>query len=201
PQEARAARAHVQRPDGIRQHPRGRSPQPAGAEGPRPRPAGRVPGAPRRRPVPDTVAESLVQRVAARVVQARLGAEPVPRRGQRGPLGPLTPFHEPPPRLTPTVRACFHGAPEGRRWIAGAPMSLSDEVVAKVDRDELVELALRLCNIDSAGPHEAAAAEYVYEWLRAEGFTARKTGLLADRFNLIGRLPGTGGGYSLLFNS
>ncbi|HLH24285.1 MAG TPA: M20/M25/M40 family metallo-hydrolase [Chloroflexota bacterium] len=80
-------------------------------------------------------------------------------------------------------------------------MWLADEAVKHVDRDELVELALRICNIDSAGPHEAAAGEYVYAWLRAEGFQARKTGLLADRFNLIGRLPGTGGGYSLLFNS
>jgi acetylornithine deacetylase/succinyl-diaminopimelate desuccinylase-like protein len=80
-------------------------------------------------------------------------------------------------------------------------MSLADDAAARVDRDELVALALAICNIDSAGPHEALVAEYVHDWLLAEGFQARKVGLLADRFNVIGRLPGTGDGYSLLFNS
>ncbi len=80
-------------------------------------------------------------------------------------------------------------------------MSLADDVVARIDRDELVQLALEVCNIDSPGPTEAPVAEYVYQWLLREGFKARKVGLLADRPNVIGTLPGTGGGYSLLFNS
>ena len=80
-------------------------------------------------------------------------------------------------------------------------MSASDEVVARIDRTELVEFALAICNIDSAGPTEAEVAQYLYDWLCREGFKARKVGLLPDRFNVIGTLPGTGGGYSLLFNS
>src|SRR5688572_19432149 len=80
-------------------------------------------------------------------------------------------------------------------------MALADDAVALIDRGELVRLALDVCNIDSPGPTEAPVAEYVYEWLRREGFRARKVGLLADRPNVIGTLPGTGGGYSLLFNS
>jgi len=44
-------------------------------------------------------------------------------------------------------------------------MSLADDAAARVDRDELVELALAICNIDSAGPHEAPVAEYVHDWL------------------------------------
>ena len=80
-------------------------------------------------------------------------------------------------------------------------MSVIDEVVSRIDRQELVKFALELCNIDSAVPHEAAVAEHIYQWLKKEGFQARKVGLLADRFNVIGVLPGTGGGYSLLFNS
>jgi acetylornithine deacetylase/succinyl-diaminopimelate desuccinylase-like protein len=80
-------------------------------------------------------------------------------------------------------------------------MSLADDAAALVDRDELVALALAVCNIDSAGPHERPVAEYVHQWLRAEGFQSRLVGLLADRPNVLGRLPGTGGGYSLLFNS
>lgn len=80
-------------------------------------------------------------------------------------------------------------------------MSVADEVVARIDRTELVEFALAICNIDSAGPTEAEVAQYLYDWLCREGFKARKVGLLPDRFNVIGTLPGTGGGYSLLFNS
>ena len=80
-------------------------------------------------------------------------------------------------------------------------MSLAEDAAKRVDRQELIDLALTICNIDSAGPTEARVAEYIYEWLRTEGFKARKTGLLADRFNVIGTLPGTGGGCSLIFNS
>jgi len=80
-------------------------------------------------------------------------------------------------------------------------MSYADDVIGRINRDELVEFALTICNIDSAGPTEARVAEYLYEWLRKDGFKARRVGLLADRFNVLGKLPGTGGGYSLLFNS
>lgn len=80
-------------------------------------------------------------------------------------------------------------------------MSLADDVLARIDKKELIEFALTICNIDSAGPTEARVAEFISEWLQKEGFKVRKVGLLADRFNVIGKLPGTGRGYSLLFNS
>jgi len=80
-------------------------------------------------------------------------------------------------------------------------MSLADDAVACIDRNELIDFALTICNIDSAGPTEGRVAEHIYQWLKREGFEARKVGLLADRFNVIGKLPGTGNGYSLLFNS
>src|SRR5262249_60691666 len=80
-------------------------------------------------------------------------------------------------------------------------MSLAEDSVKRINRQELIDLALTICNIDSAGPTEARVAEYIYEWLRTVGFKARKTGLLADRFNVIGTLPGTGGGGGLIFNS
>jgi acetylornithine deacetylase/succinyl-diaminopimelate desuccinylase-like protein len=80
-------------------------------------------------------------------------------------------------------------------------MSVADDVVARIDRDQLVQFALEICNIDSAGPFEAQVAEHLYQWLKREGFVARRIGLLSDRFNVLGTLPGTGGGYSLIFNS
>ena len=81
-------------------------------------------------------------------------------------------------------------------------MSISiEQVLAQIDKDELVQLALTVCNIDSAGPTEAPVANFVADWLEAEGFKTRKIGLLADRFNVLGRLAGSGGGCSLIFNS
>jgi acetylornithine deacetylase/succinyl-diaminopimelate desuccinylase-like protein len=69
---------------------------------------------------------------------------------------------------------------------------LADDAVALIDRDELTDLALAICNIDSAGPTEAPVADYLCNWLREEGFKTRKLGLLRDRCS---------GGYSLIFNS
>src|SRR5262245_38822410 len=80
-------------------------------------------------------------------------------------------------------------------------MSVIDDVVALIDRDELVRFALEICNIDSAVGHEGEIGKYLYEWMLQQGFSARKIGLLSDRFNVLGTLPGTGGGYSLIFNS
>ena len=70
-----------------------------------------------------------------------------------------------------------------------------------MDKQELIDLTLEICNIDSAGPHEGLVAEAVHKWLIAEGFEARLAGLLPDRPNVIGTLRGSGGGCSLLFNS
>jgi acetylornithine deacetylase/succinyl-diaminopimelate desuccinylase-like protein len=75
------------------------------------------------------------------------------------------------------------------------------EILSRIDKDELVRLVLDVCNIDSGGPIEAPVARYVGNWLQAEGLRVRNIGLLADRFNVLARLPGTGGGYSLLLNS
>jgi acetylornithine deacetylase/succinyl-diaminopimelate desuccinylase-like protein len=80
-------------------------------------------------------------------------------------------------------------------------MSSDDAALKCIDKNELVKLTLAVCNIDSAGPTEAPVGHFVADWLHAEGFAVRKIGLLADRFNVLGRLPGTGGGYSLIFNS
>src|SRR5260370_42485427 len=80
-------------------------------------------------------------------------------------------------------------------------MSVADDVVGLIDRDELVRFALEICNIDSAVGHERQVGEHLYNWMRQEGFAARKIGLLSDRYNVLGTLPGTGSGYSLIFNS
>jgi acetylornithine deacetylase/succinyl-diaminopimelate desuccinylase-like protein len=70
-----------------------------------------------------------------------------------------------------------------------------------IDRDELVQLALDLCNIESPPGGEGEVGEFVYQWMRREGFVPRRLGMFPDRFNVLGRLPGRGDGYSLIFNS
>jgi acetylornithine deacetylase/succinyl-diaminopimelate desuccinylase-like protein len=80
-------------------------------------------------------------------------------------------------------------------------MSVIDDVVALIDRDDLVRFTLEICNIDSAVGHEGEVGEHLYNWMLQQGFAVRKIGLLSDRFNVLGTLRGTGGGYSLIFNS
>jgi acetylornithine deacetylase/succinyl-diaminopimelate desuccinylase-like protein len=77
----------------------------------------------------------------------------------------------------------------------------AQSVLDRIDVDELVKVALDLGNIDSPTGSEGQVAEYVYEWLTRQGFTARKVALVPDRPNVIGTLPGTSHGKSLVFNS
>jgi acetylornithine deacetylase/succinyl-diaminopimelate desuccinylase-like protein len=71
----------------------------------------------------------------------------------------------------------------------------------KINRDELVDLALALCQIESPAGQEAEVGEYVFNWMKREGFRPCKIGMMPERFNVLGRLPGDGDGYSLIFNS
>lgn len=70
-----------------------------------------------------------------------------------------------------------------------------------IDRDELVSLALDLGNLDSPLGRETEAGEFAYDWLSRNGLAPRKLAMLPGRFNVLARLPGEGGGYSLMLNS
>ena len=83
-------------------------------------------------------------------------------------------------------------------------MKLDDraqKVLDHIDVDELVKVALDLGNIDSPTGSEGPVADYVYDWLRGQGIAARKVALIPDRPNVIGTIPGTSHGRSLVFNS
>ena len=75
------------------------------------------------------------------------------------------------------------------------------KVMERINVDDLVKIALDLGNIDSPTGSEGPVADYVYDWLRREGFEARKVGLYPDRPNVVAILPGTSHGRSLCFNS
>ena len=77
----------------------------------------------------------------------------------------------------------------------------AQKVFDRIDVDELVKVALDLGNIDSPTGDEGPVGEYVYDWLRRQGFEAKKIALVPDRPNVLGTLPGTSFGKSLVFNS
>jgi acetylornithine deacetylase/succinyl-diaminopimelate desuccinylase-like protein len=84
----------------------------------------------------------------------------------------------------------FHRAP------APAAITEADRaaILAAIDEDELVALALDLGNIPSFAGHETAAGAFVFDWMQKEGFNPRKVGATPDRPNIIGTFGGAGAG-------
>jgi acetylornithine deacetylase/succinyl-diaminopimelate desuccinylase-like protein len=74
-------------------------------------------------------------------------------------------------------------------------------IAAAIDRDELVKLVLDLCNIPAPVGHGREAGEFVFDWMKREGFAPTRAGLVEDRFNVIGRFGGHADGANLLFTS
>jgi len=79
--------------------------------------------------------------------------------------------------------------------------ALAQRVLDHLDIDELVKVALDLGNIDSPTGSEGPVGDYVHDWLGRQGIKAQKVALMPDRPNVIGTLPGSGRGKSLVFNS
>lgn len=78
--------------------------------------------------------------------------------------------------------------------------STFERVREHVDQGELIDLCLGFGNVESPYGSEGEAGQFLYDWLDEEGFAPRKVGMLEDRFNVVGTLPG-GTGPSLAFNS
>jgi acetylornithine deacetylase/succinyl-diaminopimelate desuccinylase-like protein len=76
-----------------------------------------------------------------------------------------------------------------------------DDVLARIDPNEVVELALALGNIDSPTGSEGEAGRFVRDWLTSNGFEPKTYALTEDRINVAAWIHGTGGGHSLIFNS
>jgi acetylornithine deacetylase len=69
-----------------------------------------------------------------------------------------------------------------------------------IDRDRLVELAIRLVSIASFTGSEQACAEEVREVLEGMGLHVQWQQVEEGRANVLGTWPGSGGGPSLMFN-
>lgn len=81
--------------------------------------------------------------------------------------------------------------------------SAQETVFGAVDalEDEIVKLGLDLGNIYAPLGKEKEAGDYVFNWMFENGFRPERIGVFEDRFNVVGRVIGTGGGASLAFNS
>jgi acetylornithine deacetylase/succinyl-diaminopimelate desuccinylase-like protein len=77
----------------------------------------------------------------------------------------------------------------------------AEAVLNRINRDEVLALALALGNIESPTGYEGPACDFVYDWMHQQGFQPERVGAFDDRYNVVGRLVGSGGGYSLAFNS
>ena len=76
-----------------------------------------------------------------------------------------------------------------------------DDVIARIDRQEVIDLALALGNIDSPTGSEGTAAAFVFDWLASRGFQPRRYALHPERYNVAATLRGSGGGFGLIYNA
>lgn len=76
-----------------------------------------------------------------------------------------------------------------------------ENVLRTIRREELVQLALDLGNLNSPPGREGPVADYVEEWLRKNHFETRRLALIEERPNVVGVVKGTGEGCSLILNS
>jgi acetylornithine deacetylase len=73
-------------------------------------------------------------------------------------------------------------------------------VLAAIDRDELAQLGCDLVNHPSPTGQEAAVADFILEWYRANGIKPIRQEVEAGRPNAVGIVKGSGGGLSVQFN-
>jgi acetylornithine deacetylase/succinyl-diaminopimelate desuccinylase-like protein len=83
-------------------------------------------------------------------------------------------------------------------------MNPGDEVATvldAIDREELVELALEMANIDSPPGMEKPVSDFALAWFNDNGFEASQIAMVPERPNVVGRLRGSGGGNDVIFNA
>jgi len=78
---------------------------------------------------------------------------------------------------------------------------LHDRIFAHLDKEEIARLAVEMGNIQAPSGFEQEYADWVLRWLQNNGFPCYQQQVADGRANVIGFLPGSGGGASLLFNS
>lgn len=75
-----------------------------------------------------------------------------------------------------------------------------EKVLGCIDREELARLAMDVVSIPSPTGSEGEVARFIHGWLKKQGIEAFLQEIEKDRYNVVGVLPGKGGGPTLLFN-
>ncbi len=78
--------------------------------------------------------------------------------------------------------------------------TVKERILAEVQPDEVVEFAKDLVRIKSYTTEETPVAEFLQAFLRKQGFESQLQEVDPGRFQTIARLPGTGGGRSLMYD-
>jgi acetylornithine deacetylase/succinyl-diaminopimelate desuccinylase-like protein len=73
--------------------------------------------------------------------------------------------------------------------------------IIEQDRQELVELCLKLGNIPSPHGQERRVGQAVMDWLNQNGIQAALQLITPESVNVVGVLPGSGDGASLIYNA
>jgi acetylornithine deacetylase len=78
--------------------------------------------------------------------------------------------------------------------------TVKEQITAQIRPDEVIELAKQLVRIPSYTTDETEVARFLDAFFRREGFESQLQEVDPGRFQTIARLPGTGGGQSLMFD-
>jgi acetylornithine deacetylase len=78
--------------------------------------------------------------------------------------------------------------------------SARDRILGEVHPDEVVEFAKDLVRIKSYTTDETPVAEFLHGYLRKQGFESQLQEVDPGRFQTVARLPGRGGGQSLMYD-
>ncbi|HTC23281.1 MAG TPA: M20/M25/M40 family metallo-hydrolase [Gemmatimonadales bacterium] len=79
-------------------------------------------------------------------------------------------------------------------------MPSKDAILARIVPDEVIALAKDLVNIPSYTTDESDVARFLHAFFQREGLTSELQEVDPGRFQTIARLPGSGGGRSLMLN-
>jgi acetylornithine deacetylase len=77
---------------------------------------------------------------------------------------------------------------------------VKERILREIHPDEVIELAKSLVKIPSFTTDETPVAEFLHRFLQKEGFESRLQEVDPGRFQTLARLPGSGGGPSLMFD-
>ncbi len=75
-----------------------------------------------------------------------------------------------------------------------------EDVLGKIDREELTRLVMQLVDIPSPPGEEAEVAEFILNWLRENQIETIRQEVEPSRLNAVGVLKGSGRGLTLMFN-